>query len=93
MTFILPAEWIGDASVDDRGYLLIGTPEDHVEIDLNRADGSTTGWWDDGKVEVYVRRSSKDLTVMEVHLCRHDMLAQEALDEANKDPYDPVHDA
>lgn len=32
---------------------------------------------------VYVRRSSEDLSVMEIHIARHDGLAQEELDRQN----------
>lgn len=66
---ILPAEHVGNATAVD-GVLDIGG----VKIDL--------GNWI-GPIAVYVRRSSKDLSVIEIALARHDGLAQEQLDEQN----------
>lgn len=37
-----------------------------------------------GATGVYVRRVSSDLSVAEIHLARHDGLAQEELDEQNR---------
>lgn len=70
MTEILPAEFIGNARIVD-GRLDIGG----VKIQL--------GDWGPSGVSIYVRRSSADLTVMEICMARHDGLAQEELDQEN----------
>ena len=89
MTTILPAKHIGDAKHDADGNLTIGHGNDTVTVNLNRhgfPDESVTrpGWWEDHHVSVYIRRSSDDLTVLEIHMARHDGLAQEELDEQNR---------
>jgi len=38
-------------------------------------------WYADGRIGVYVRRSSGDLSIIEVHLARHDGLADEENEE------------
>lgn len=79
--YILGAEHVGNAFAPN-GQLTIGSPNPdeatdpghhgEVVIDLN------WGWY-----SVYVRRSSRDLSVMEVCMARHDGLAQEELDRQN----------
>ncbi len=66
---ILPAERLGTATVVD-GCIDVG--------------GVKVPWpyYPDGEA-VYVRRSSTDLSVMEIHLTQHDGLAQEELDHQN----------
>lgn len=66
--YILPAEFVGMAEIDKDGYLDIGG----VKI--------LAPW---GTVGVYVLRSSDDLSVIEIHMARHDGLAQEELDREN----------
>lgn len=69
VTLILAAEFVGEAVVNDDGTTTI-------PVDLS-------AW---GKpVCVYVRRSSKDLSIFEVALARHDGLAQEELDRQNEE--------
>jgi len=41
--------------------------------------------WASGPVGVYVRRSSRDLSVIEIAIARHDGLAQEALEVENEE--------
>jgi hypothetical protein len=65
--FILPAEYLGEAE-SPGGVLRIGGLEVPV-------------WC--GSVSVFVRRASDDLSIMEVHIARHDGLAQEQLDQEN----------
>lgn len=67
MITILSAEYVGEA-VPTNGRLSVGG----VEVP-----------WTAGAVGVYVRRASNDLSVIEIHLARHDGLAQEELDEQN----------
>ncbi len=66
---ILPAEDVGEVEIVD-GHLDIGG----VKIDV--------GSWGE-PVFVYVRRSSDDLSVIEIVLARHDGLAQEELEQEN----------
>jgi len=79
---ILPAEYVGNARHDKAGNLTIGTGDGAVTVNLS-AHG-TPGWWNTGDVGVYVRRDSSDLSVIEIHMARHDGVAQEALDEQNR---------
>lgn len=72
MTYILPAEFVGNAEIKD-GRLDVGG----VKLQVGRWGHSGQG------ISVYVRRSSKDLTIMEIHMTRHDGLAQEELDQEN----------
>ncbi|WEH30131.1 hypothetical protein [Streptomyces sp. AM 3-1-1] len=68
--FILPAEFVGLAKIED-GHLNIGG----LKVP-----------WDGGlcdTVPVYVRRLSRDGSVAEIHLARHDGYAQEELDAEN----------
>ena len=65
--YIMPAEHIGEANSPGR-ILDIGG----VKIDV----------WGES-VSVYVRRDSDDLRVIEIHIVRHDGLAQEELDQQN----------
>ncbi len=69
MTYILPCEHVGEADAPN-GVLDIGG----LEVDV-----STFG----RRVSVYVRRSSSDLSVIEIAMARHDGLAQEELDRQN----------
>lgn len=68
-TYILPAEHFGTAYGKD-GQLNIG--------------GLAVPYRDTA-VDVYIRRSSKDLSVVEIHIARHDGLAQEELDRQNEE--------
>ena len=70
----MPAEYIGKIHPDENGVLTLG----ELSIPL----GSKWGHTEYG-IGVYVRRSSDDLSVMEIHMARHDGLAQEELDEQN----------
>ncbi len=72
---ILSAEHVGEAVVID-GMLDIGGVVVPFSGHGTSADGPR-------HASVYVRRSSADLTVMEIHIARHDGLAQEALDRQN----------
>lgn len=65
MTYILPAEWLGNAEIVD-GYVDVGGVKVHAPWSM---------------ASVYVRRSSSDLSILEIHLARHDGLAQEEFDE------------
>ena len=80
--YIMPAEFFGEAAHDAGGFLTIGEGEHVVRIPLSK--GSMPGWWNTGTVSVYVRRYSEDLSVCEIHIARHDGLAQEELDEENR---------
>jgi hypothetical protein len=66
--YILPAEHVGEAAVVE-GFVDVG--------------GVKVPVWGGG-VHVYVRRSSEDLSVMEICMARHDGLSQEELDEQNR---------
>lgn len=72
MTYILSAEFVDNAEVID-GWLDVGG----VKLPVGRWGHSGQG------VGVYVRRSSDDLSIMEIHMTRHDGLAQEELDQEN----------
>jgi len=78
-TVILPAEFVGIAKAEN-DILNVGG----VEIPMG-------GRWSDAPV--YVRRSSRDLSVVEVAIAHHDGLAQEELDhqteEADRYPLGP----
>jgi hypothetical protein len=74
--YILPAEFVGHAACGSDGKLRIGEGDHVVEVDLAHI-GSRN------KIGVYVRRSSNDLSVIEIHMARHDGLAQEQLDAEN----------
>ncbi len=80
-TYILPAELVGYAGHGKDGILRIGSGEHIVEPPLTKSD--RPGWWATNTVGVYVRRSSEDLSILEIHIARHDGLAQEELDEEN----------
>ena len=69
VTYILGASCIGPAVCNDDGTTTI-------PIDLRA--------WSQ-PVYVYVRRSSADLSLFEVHMARHDGLAQEELDRQNEE--------
>lgn len=71
--YILPAEHVGFAKTED-GILNIGG----LEINVGQ-------WARRGEIGVYVRRDSEDLSIMEIHLARHDGLAQEELDRQNEE--------
>ena len=79
---ILPAEHVGKARHDKDGNLPIGTGDGTVTINLSRP--GFPGWWNTGDVDVYVRRDSDDLSVIEIHMTRHDGPSQEQLDEQNR---------
>jgi hypothetical protein len=79
---ILPAEFIGKASHSPAGVLRIGEGEHVVELKLSK--GSRPGWWNDSAVSVYVRRLSSDLSIMEIHIARHDGLAAEEMEAQNE---------
>lgn len=79
---IMPAEFVGEAAHDADGYLTIGEGEHTVRIHLTK--GERPGWWNTGTVSVYVRRMSNDLSVCEIHITAHDGLAQEELEEENR---------
>ncbi len=68
----MPAEFVGMAE----------TKGGHIEI-----GGLRVPWreWCDGKQAVYVRRISRDLSVIEICIARHDGFAQEELDEQNRE--------
>ena len=65
---ILPAEFLGWAELDENRDLDIGGLKIH----------------NPGFLDVYVRRSSADLSIIEIHMARHDGLSQEQLDEQNR---------
>lgn len=79
---ILPAEYVGEAWTPER-VLVIGIPQDGC--DGERWDSPSVVavpvWCN--SVSVYVRRDSADLSVIEIHMTRHDGLAQEELDQEN----------
>lgn len=68
--YIMSAEWLGNATTHD-GILDIGG----VKVPI--------GDWGE-PICVFVRRSSKDLSIIEISLARHDGLAQEELAERNR---------
>lgn len=70
---ILPAEYVGSARQNDDGTIDIGG----LSVQLGRV------WWNDNAIGVYVRRINTDLTVIEIHMARHDGLSQEELDHQN----------
>lgn len=74
----LPAEWFGSAQQDENGFLSIGTGDHIVNIPLKK-------WWEDGCVDIYVRRLSTDLSIAEIHIVKHDFYAQEQLDAENEE--------
>lgn len=87
---ILGAEYVGEARHGAGGILRIGEPGPDgtgvVEINLSRTGLNPDGyccWWNTHTVAVYVRRLSDDLSVAEIHMTRHDGLAQEELDREN----------
>jgi hypothetical protein len=80
---ILPAEWVGKAAHDKDGILTIGTGDKVVKLYLNK--GSMPRWWNDGCVDVYVRRLSTDLSICEILIAQHDGYAQEELDHENEE--------
>lgn len=87
---ILGAEYVGEARHGEGGTLRIGEPGPDgtgvVEINLSRTGLDPDGyccWWNTHTVGVYVRRASDDLSVIEIHMARHDGLAQEELDREN----------
>jgi hypothetical protein len=84
--YILPAEHVGEAHHDEDGWLSIGTPDadGNGVVRIHLAKGDEPGWWNTNTVSVYVRRYSDDLSVCEIHIARHDGLAQEELDEQNR---------
>lgn len=69
--YILPAEHVGNAEIVDDTITIGG-----VTIPLARGSKRQA-------VGVYVRRSSDDLSVMEIHLAFHDGLATEAMGQQN----------
>jgi hypothetical protein len=79
---ILSAEFVGKAAHDKNGMLTIGTGDKIVKLYLNKGD--TPGWWQDGCVNVYVRRFANDLSICEILIAQHDGYAQEELDYENE---------
>ena len=74
-TYILAAEHFGTAEAKD-GKLNIGD----LEVPYR-----------DQRADIYIRRSSKDLSVMEIHIACHDGLSQEELDRQNDEAeYHPL---
>ena len=73
MSYILPAEHVGVAKATPDGTLDIGGVQLQFPGDMN------------GDVHVYVRRLSRDLSIAEIHIARHDGLAQEQLDQQNRE--------
>ena len=71
--YILPAEFVGMAKETD-GVLNIGG----LEV-------RTGGWWKDGNIAVYVRRSSDNLQAIEIVMAKHDGYSQEELDAQNEE--------
>lgn len=69
---ILPAEHFGTAKTED-GLLDIGG----VKIPYRESIDDT--------VQIYVRRSSSDLSIFEICIVRHDGLAQEVLEQENEE--------
>lgn len=67
-TYILSAEFLGHAEVED-GNIMIG--------------GLSVPYCGPTPASVYVRRRSSDLTVIEIAVASHDGLAQEQLDQQN----------
>jgi len=82
VSWVLPAEYVGEAGHDTEGNLTIGTGDKTVTVNLSTV--GYPGWWKTQTVGVYVRRYSDDLSICEIHMTRHDGLAQEALDEQNR---------
>lgn len=80
---ILPAEWVGKAAHDKNGMLTIGTGDKVVKLYLNK--GSAPGWWQDGYIDVYVRRLAHDLSICEIMIAQHDGYDQEELDQENEE--------
>jgi hypothetical protein len=72
---ILSAEHVGMAHTVD-GILDVGG------VEIPYVENSHTG-----NVAVYVRRSSHDLSVMEICIARHDGLAQEELERQNEEAH------
>jgi hypothetical protein len=70
-----PAEYVGHARHDADGVLRIGEGPDPVEIQLTHR--GVPGWWEDGTVDVYVRRMSDTGEIVEIVMARHDGLADE----------------
>lgn len=71
---ILPAEHLGTADLTGSDLDIGG-----LRVPL--------GQWGDhvDHVHVYVRRSSGDMSVMEIHIARHDGLAQEEFDHQDEE--------
>lgn len=68
VSYILPAEHLGWAETKD-GILNIGG----LDVRVGQ-------WARQGEIPVFVRRDSADLSIIEIHMARHDGLAQEELD-------------
>lgn len=86
MSSILPAEFIGTAKHDAGGCLTIGLPDDpsgQVEVNLNGFGSRKYPGWG-GEVDVYVRRDSDDLSVIEVHMVRHSGIVEEEMAEQSR---------
>ena len=81
---LLPAEFVGQARHDKDGVLRIGEGDGVVEIRLEKP-GYGPGWWNTGKVDVYVRRLAHDLTVAEIIMAQHDGLDAEELAAQNEE--------
>lgn len=81
VSWILPAEYVGEAGHDTEGNLTIGTGDKIITVNLSTS--TYPGWFKTNTVGVYVRRLSDDLSVMEIHITRHDEMEQEALEERN----------
>lgn len=77
VTYILSAEHVGNAEAPN-GELSIGTADEN-------GDGVVRLQLDWGWYSVFVRRSSSDLSIMEIHMARHDGLAAEELDRQNEE--------
>jgi hypothetical protein len=69
---ILPAEHFGTAKTED-GFLDIGG----VKIPYRESINDTA--------QIYVRRFSSDLSIVEICIANHDGLAQEVLDQENEE--------
>lgn len=67
---ILPAEFVA-AAVAVEGRINVG--------------GALIPWGGGDFASVYVRRLSSDLSVVEIHIARHDGLAQEEMDADNEE--------
>lgn len=72
---ILSAEYVGQANIVD----------DVIDVGGLKIPLGLTPWkgYLPPSIGVYLRRDSTDLSVMEIHIARHDGYAQEELDQQN----------